>query len=245
VENKRDLILLVETATELCSVALSSNGKVITQKVSREPRSHTSVLSVLTSRLLKDSNVKTNELDAVAVSEGPGSYTGLRVGLSFAKGLCYALSKPLISVGTLDTIASIALENDKVKELIDNLGADNVIIVPMIDARRMEVYTACFSGKGKIISQVEPLVVTQDSFDSLLANKTLLFCGDGSPKVSSLLLSPNAKFIEIELLAHGMAKMAYDKYIKKTFEDLAYFQPFYLKDFIAGKPKKDILRPTL
>ena len=100
-------------------------------------------------------------------------------------------------------------------------------------------------GKGKIISQVEPLVVTQDSFDSLLANKTLLFCGDGSPKVSSLLLSPNAKFIEIELLAHGMAKMAYDKYIKKTFEDLAYFQPFYLKDFIAGKPKKDILRPTL
>ncbi|NCC45451.1 MAG: tRNA (adenosine(37)-N6)-threonylcarbamoyltransferase complex dimerization subunit type 1 TsaB [Bacteroidia bacterium] len=132
-ENKRDLILLVETATELCSVALSSNGKVIAQKVSREPRSHTSVLSVLTSGLLKDSNVKTNELDAVAVSEGPGSYTGLRVGLSFAKGLCYALSKPLISVGTLDTIASIALENDKVK---DNLA------VPSYDPRFKDIIPA-------------------------------------------------------------------------------------------------------
>lgn len=225
---KEPLILLVETATELCSVALSYGGEILGEEISREPRSHASLISVMTIKLMEKTGYTIPMCDAVAVSHGPGSYTGLRVGVSFAKGICYAVSKPLIAIGTLDIIAAMTAGT----YALDNSS----YIVPMIDARRMEVYTATYDSKGKRIKDVEALVVKEDSFDRLLESGELFFCGDGSIKVKPIIRHPNARFVEAEPLASNMSRIATQIYKTKKFEDLAYFEPFYLKEFIAGKP---------
>ena len=165
------------------------------------------------------------------MSEGPGSYTGLRVGVSCAKGLCYGANKPLIAVGTLDTIAQCAIDNG----LTDD---DTYLIVPMIDARRMEVYTASFNSKGEAISKTEAVILNEDSFKEELEKGKVLFTGNGAEKFKTLVNHPNAIFAEQLPHATGMRVIAAECLNKKEFKDAAYFEPFYLKDFVAGKPKK-------
>lgn len=246
-------ILLIETSTEVCSVSLCLGSSLIDQKISRVPRAHAGIISTITQELLDSNNISLEKCDAIAVSEGPGSYTGLRVGVSFAKGLCYGASKPLIGVGSLDLLASLAysaLINPTSIIPKDHLNPTSIIpkeslakatIVPMIDARRMEVYTANYSAKGKRLTPVEALVIDSESFSEQLDNGIVIFCGDGSPKISDVIRHPNAVFLNIEALSKGMIQTAIEKYDKGEFEDVAYFEPFYLKEFIAGVSKKNPL----
>ena len=226
-----NIILLLETATESCSVALSSGNKIIAEKYINEPKSHASLLAKYIQDILSENNITIQDCSAVAVSEGPGSYTGLRVGVSCAKGLCYGANKPLIGVGTLDTIAQCAIDNG----LTDN---DTYLIVPMIDARRMEVYTASFNSKGEAISKTEALILDENSFKDELEKGKVLFTGNGAEKFKTLTNHPNAIFAEQLPHASGMRIIASECLNKKEFKDSAYFEPFYLKDFVAGKPKK-------
>ena len=226
-----NIILLLETATESCSVALSSGNKIIAEKYINEPKSHASLLAKYTQDILVENNITIQDCSAVAVSEGPGSYTGLRVGVSCAKGLCYGANKPLIAVGTLDTIAQCAIDNG----LTDD---DTYLIVPMIDARRMEVYTASFNSKGEAISKTEAVILNEDSFKEELEKGKVLFTGNGAEKFKTLVNHPNAIFAEQLPHATGMRVIAAECLNKKEFKDAAYFEPFYLKDFVAGKPKK-------
>ncbi len=224
-----NIILLVETATESCSVALCSGDKLIAEKYINEPKSHATLLAKYIQDILQENNLSIHDCSAVAVSEGPGSYTGLRVGVSCAKGLCYGAQKPLIAVGTLDLIAQCA---------IDNKLAEPYLIVPMIDARRMEVYTATFNSKGEALTPTQALVLDENSFQKELESGIVLFTGNGAEKFKTLVNHPNAVFAEQLPHASGMRIIASDKLNKKEFKDVAYFEPFYLKDFVAGKPKK-------
>jgi len=235
-EKKAPIILLIETSTDVCSVALCSGNSLIGQKISHVPRAHAGIISVITQELLDSNNIPLEMCDAIAVSEGPGSYTGLRVGVSFAKGLCYGASKPLIAVGSLDLLASIA--SSKIIEK----KSKTAIIVPMIDARRMEVYTACYSIKGERLTPVKALVIDHESFSKQLEEGVVFFCGDGSTKVADVIKHPNAVFLNVEALAQGMITNAVEKHKNGKFEDVAYFEPFYLKDFIAGISKKNPLK---
>ena len=226
-----NIILLLETATESCSVALCSGDKIIAEKYINEPKSHASLLAKYTQDILVENNITIQDCSAVAVSEGPGSYTGLRVGVSCAKGLCYGANKPLIAVGTLDTIAQCTIDNG----LTDD---DTYLIVPMIDARRMEVYTASFNSKGEAISKTEAVILNENSFKEELEKGKVLFTGNGAEKFKTLVNHPNAIFAEQLPHASGMRVIAAECLNKKEFKDAAYFEPFYLKDFVAGKPKK-------
>ena len=222
-------ILLLETSTSTLSVALSAEGKVIAERVCTEPRQQASLAAPLVKEVLDDAGLSVADCDAVCVSKGPGSYTGLRVGVSTAKGLCFGAGIPLLSVGTLEILAnSVILSEAK------NLK----YIIPMIDARRMEVYTAVFSPEGKPLTEVEAKVIGPDSFAGELAEGPVLFIGDGALKCREVLTSPNAFFQEADPLASAMAPLAEAAWQEKRFEDLAYFEPFYLKDFIATVSKK-------
>ena len=222
-------ILLLETSTSTLSVALSADGKVIAERVCTEPRQQASLAAPLVKEVLDDAGLSVADCDAVCVSKGPGSYTGLRVGVSTAKGLCFGAGIPLLSVGTLEILTnSVILSEAK------NLK----YIIPMIDARRMEVYTAVFSPEGKPLTEVEAKVIGPDSFAGELAEGPVLFIGDGALKCREVLTSPNAFFQEADPLASAMAPLAEAAWQEKRFEDLAYFEPFYLKDFIATVSKK-------
>lgn len=251
---KAPTILLIETSTEVCSVALSIGNSLIDQKTSRDPRAHAGIISIITQELLTNNKITLEMCDAIAVSEGPGSYTGLRVGVSFAKGLCYGASKPLIAVSSLTLLASLAYT------AIAQNKIEACTIVPMIDARRMEVYTACYSATPernalaktlspmkalalvKALTPVEALIIDENSFATTLQEGLVVFCGNGSTKVADVIKHPNATFINIEALAQGMIPNAVEKYYNQEFEDVAYFEPFYLKDFIAGISKKNPLQ---
>ena len=246
-DKKAPTILLIETSTEVCSVALCSGNSLIDQKISRVPRAHAGIISIITQELLDNNHTSLEMCDAIAVSEGPGSYTGLRVGVSFSKGLCFGASKPLIAVGSLDLLASIAssiIIDNKIEAsiIVPKNKISAAIVVPMIDARRMEVYTACYSTKGERLTPVEALVIDPESFSKQLEEGVVYFCGDGSAKVSDVIKHPNAVFLTVEALAQGMVTNAVQKYENGTFEDVAYFEPFYLKDFIAGISKKNPLK---
>ncbi|MBO4756456.1 MAG: tRNA (adenosine(37)-N6)-threonylcarbamoyltransferase complex dimerization subunit type 1 TsaB [Bacteroidales bacterium] len=224
-------ILLLETSTSTLSVALSADGKVIAERVCTEPRQQASLAAPLVKEVLDDAGLSVADCDAVCVSKGPGSYTGLRVGVSTAKGLCFGAGIPLLSVGTLEILAnSVILSEAK------NLK----YIIPMIDARRMEVYTAVFSPEGKPLTEVEAKVIGPDSFAGELAEGPVLFIGDGALKCREVLTSPNAFFQEADPLASAMAPLAEAAWQEKRFEDLAYFEPFYLKDFIATVSRKKL-----
>lgn len=226
-------ILLIETATDSCSVALAQNGQVISEKYINEPKAHASVLGGYICDILEENSITMQDCSAVAVSKGPGSYTGLRVGVSCAKGLCYGASKPLISVCTLATIAQMALDNNLYT------GKGDFLVVPMIDARRMEVYTANFSSQGEQLTPVEAKILDQTSYAEELAAGPVLFTGNGAEKFKELVgNNPNAYFAPQHPHASGMRIIASAKLEKGEFEDNAYFEPFYLKDFVAGKPKK-------
>lgn len=227
-------IILIETSTPLCSTALVEDGKVVCERISDEPRAHASKTALFVSEMLSEKGLKVSDCDAVAVSKGPGSYTGLRVGVSTAKGLCFGAGIPMISVGTLDTLVWQALDGNMLPE-----GCR--YIIPMIDARRMEVYTGIFTPDGKQISPTVAQIIDADSFKDQLAEGPVLFIGDGADKCKDTLTSPNARFIQCCPKAASMTHPAIDALEAKRFEDVAYFEPFYLKEFITTVSKKKII----
>jgi tRNA threonylcarbamoyladenosine biosynthesis protein TsaB len=180
-------------------------------------------------------------MDAVAVSKGPGSYTGLRIGVSTAKGIAYALDLPLLSSGTLENMAQGAASHTEIQTLISDYG-NSLLLCPMLDARRMEVYSAFFTPALKLIRPVSADIVDADSFGDLLENKQVCFFGNGSEKCKQVLLHPHAHFVSgIHPSASHMIKPVLERYAANNFEDVAYFEPFYLKDFIATTPKKKVI----
>lgn len=227
-------IILIETSTSLCSTALAENGKVVCERISDEPRAHASKTALFVSEMLSEKGLKVSDCDAVAVSKGPGSYTGLRVGVSTAKGLCFGASIPMISIGTLNTLVWQALDGNMLPE-----GCR--YIIPMIDARRMEVYTGIFTPDGKQVSPTVAQIIDGNSFKDQLAEGPVLFIGDGADKCKDTLTSPNAHFIQCCPKAASMMHPALDALEAKQFEDVAYFEPFYLKEFITTVSKKKII----
>ena len=228
-------ILLVESATDTCSAALSDGDILLAQKVCRIARSHDTVLAPLIDGILKENGVKPADLAAVAVSEGPGSYMGLRIGVSLAKGIAYAAKTNLIGISTLAVIARCALEET---------GKKFTRIVPMIDAGRMEVYTAVFDSGCRQTEKTEAKILDENSFSELIKEGPVLFAGNGAPKFGRLLeeklgaLPENATVLPQAPMASGLRTDAAKALEEGKFADLAYFQPFYLKDFIPGKQKK-------
>jgi tRNA threonylcarbamoyladenosine biosynthesis protein TsaB len=228
-------ILNIETATALCSVALSVDGNVIALRETLEEKSHASMLTVFVEQLLKEKNLSISDLDAVAVGKGPGSYTGLRIGVSAAKGLCYGANIGLIAVNTLTVLFQSALLSLK-----GNFKED-ALFCPMIDARRMEVFTCLYNSAVIEMEPVSAKIIDVDSFRSWLDQNEIYFFGSGMEKCRSVINHNNARFIDdIYPHANALAQLAEIKYSKKEFEDIAYFEPFYLKDFIATVPKKRI-----
>ncbi len=221
------LILCIETATDSCSVCVADGQRVIAVKESHHSRSHASQLSVFIDELLKENQLQYASLDAIAVSCGPGSYTGLRIGAATAKGLCFALEKPLIAVPTLESMA----------HLFKNNAAGNAeYFCPMLDARRMEVYTALFNRELEYERPAEAVILEEDFLSDYLQHNNIQFFGSGSIKFKNICKSEHAHFAnDFNLSATGLVNLALHKYVQKQFEDIAYFEPFYLKDFAGIK----------
>lgn len=218
------MILCIETATTNCSVALGKKGKLLALKEDYSNNySHAERLHLFIQEILRENKVQTKDLTAIAVSKGPGSYTGLRIGVSAAKGLCFALDLPLISIPTLK---ALALQVKQEKE---------GFIIPLLDARRMEVYAAGFNSENRRVFDTRAEILTPDSFSKYLENASVAFVGNGVEKFRKICDHPNATFIEGKLpSAAEMVGLAEEKFQKKKFEDVAYFEPYYLKDFMAG-----------
>lgn len=225
-------IICIETATPVCSIALVSNGTVVGLKESDRKNSHAKMVGVFIQQLLSEAGLKASDLVAVAVSKGPGSYTGLRIGVSTAKGLCYALSIPLLAINTLRLMATgliTKLKNEKIK---------NTLFCPMIDAKRMEVYCAIYDSEGNEQLKTNAVIVDNNTFNNYLEKQKMIVFGDGAEKCKPVITHPNVEFVDdFRSSAAFMHTIAFQKYKDKTFEDVAYFEPFYLKDFIAGVPK--------
>ena len=248
-----DRIILIETSTALCSVALAENGEIKTYKESSAPKAHASLTAVFIQEMLDENGLTLADCDAVCVSKGPGSYTGLRVGVSTAKGLCFGSGKPLIAVGTLDTlVAQAQMAGHDGGNVIPNLIGDPRFIIPMIDARRMEVYAAVFSraisGEGadenttnyRQITETAPAIIDETSFAEYLEQGPCLFIGDGAGKCADVIKHPNAHFCQCQPKASAMLSPAMEALNEKRFEDVAYFEPFYLKEFVATVSKKKL-----
>jgi tRNA threonylcarbamoyladenosine biosynthesis protein TsaB len=233
------LILSLETSTKVCSVCLSNNDEIIAKRELFEANSHATHLTVFIQDIFSElSDYTLKDIDAVAVSSGPGSYTGLRIGVSVAKGLCYALKKPLIAITSLEALAHAAFNNAELMKTTNS----NTLFCPMIDARRMEVYTALFDADMKIQKNISAEIIDENSFQDVLSNHQIVFLGDGSEKCKETISHENAIFLEKTVpLASNMVKLASKKYANNQFEDIAYFEPFYLKDFVATTPKKKVL----
>jgi len=226
-------IILIETSTALCSTAICEDGKVIAYKESEEPRAQAAMTVPFIEENLRVCGLKPSDCDAVCVSMGPGSYTGLRVGVSTAKGLCFGTGLPLLALGTLDILREQAVEEAALPQ-----GCK--FIVPMVDARRMEVYCATFSTSGERLSETQPTVVDSESFADILAQGPVLFVGDGAQKCRGTLISDNAYFHQCYPKASAMAVLAEQAFREKQFKDVAYFEPFYLKQFIATVSSKKL-----
>lgn len=225
------LILCIETSTQVCSVALFNNHHLLGFSETSEKNAHSAVLTNFIADLMLSNNLQYADLDAVAVSSGPGSYTGLRIGVSVAKGLCYATSKPLIAVNTLRSIAGGVAKSIENKELVADY------IIPMIDARRMEVYHAVFTNSLRLIQDVKAEIIAETTFNTLEGK--LILCGDGALKCQEVFANQYNIQILTDKLASAklMGDEALSKFNQGVFADLAYFEPFYLKDFIAGLPR--------
>lgn len=221
-------ILMIETSTECCSVALSEGAQIVAARVNETPRQHASQLAPYIQEVLQEGGMSAADLDAVAVSEGPGSYTGLRVGVSTAKGLCFGAGKPLLGIDTLRILAAQA-------------EGDFDQVVAMIDARRMEVYAAPFDRFGNKLGETKAVILNADSFLQALETGTVLFLGTGVEKFQAICPHPNARFRTCFPLATAMLQPAREALKKKEFKDVAYFEPFYLKDFVAGISRKSVL----
>jgi tRNA threonylcarbamoyladenosine biosynthesis protein TsaB len=218
-------ILSIETATKNCSVGISKGGQaIICKEIATGSYSHAEKLHVFIEEILQESQLNFKDLQAVAVSRGPGSYTGLRIGVSAAKGLCFALDIPLIAIDTLAVLAA-------------QVNISEGTIIPMLDARRMEVYSAVFNPSHDIIREVEAEILTEDSYSN--SNETIYIAGDCQEKIKTVLNRKNFIFMDevIYPSAKEMSALAFAKFQQKDFEDVAYFEPFYLKDFLVAKPK--------
>ena len=237
------LILAIETGTDICSVALVRDGELVALRESDEERNHAKKIAVFVDELLRECGVAADELDAVAVSKGPGSYTGLRIGVSFAKGLCYGQNIPLVAVGSLDSLVAVARE-DYEAGIIDIENWDNAMLCPMIDARRMEVYTQLFNAEGVAQSDVEAKIIDEESFAAERASAyPLVIFGSGAKKCEETL--KGATLIDVVPSARGMARLAEQAFVEGKIEDVAYFEPFYLKDFVVGTAKKSLLERVM
>jgi len=223
------LILNIETATQVCSVGLADGENILSIRESHEKNIHAAKVTVFSEEVLLEAGKKMEDLDAIAVSMGPGSYTGLRIGVSAAKGFCYALDIPLIAIPTLQSMALGALLNT---------NDTNALYCPMIDARRMEVYTALFDPQNVEVRKTDALIIDETSFDEELKSNTIYFFGDGADKCKEVLTPKGMRFIDqVHPSTRSMAALSSMRFNGGQFEDLAYFEPYYLKDFIAGKPK--------
>jgi tRNA threonylcarbamoyladenosine biosynthesis protein TsaB len=223
------LILQIETATQVCSAALSENGKTIAVKELQANNIHAGSLTLFIQEVMTSTGYSYSDLDAVAVSKGPGSYTGLRIGVSTAKGLCFALDKPLIAIGTLGMMAKGFLKA--------NPSSDG-LICPMIDARRMEVFTALFDSSLTAVENVSAKIINEESFLDKLTQSQITFIGDGAEKCKEAISHPNALFSTVNFnSAANMSALSFETFLEGNFEDLAYFEPFYLKDFVFTTPK--------
>ena len=270
-------IILIETSTALCSTALAENGAIVSYRESSAPKAHASLTAVFVQEMLSERGLSLSDCDAVCVSMGPGSYTGLRVGVSTAKGLCFGSGKPLLAVGTLDTLVAqaedvlaegsdvipspssiilsehdvipspssvIPSEHDVIPSEHDVIpseveGSPYRFIIPMIDARRMEVYTAVFEN-GHQITGTAPAIIDENSFADYLAQGPCLFIGDGAGKCADVIKHPNARFCQCQPKASAMLEPALAALHAGNFQDVAYFEPFYLKEFVATVSKKKL-----
>jgi tRNA threonylcarbamoyladenosine biosynthesis protein TsaB len=228
--------LLIETSTDACSAAIAEGGKIIASEYIQEYKSHARLLVPMVEKLLKKASISLSECSAVAVSEGPGSYTGLRVGVSSAKGLCYGAGIPLLGIPTLDILAQMGIEKT---------NTANSVIVPMLDARRMEVYCASYDHLGRRISDIKAEILDENSFENLFAQyDQVIFIGDGAEKFKVCLdeaKKGKSTIIGCRPDARYMVMPAIEAYKKEEFKDIAYFEPFYLKDFVAGVSKKSLI----
>jgi len=218
-------ILCLETATEVCSVAIAVDGKIIDFRETSDQNSHSEKITLFIEELLRANSFALNDINAIAISMGPGSYTGLRIGTSTAKGICYALDIPLIALSTLEIIANGALKEST---------STQSLIMPMIDARRMEVYMALFDSKLNVVEATKAQVMDAD-FCKSIPSQQLVLCGNGVEKCTELFKDyANVVFAHSSSSARFMGDLAMEKYTKSQFEDVAYFEPYYLKDFIAA-----------
>ena len=232
-------IILIETSTALCSVALAENGTITAYRESSAAKAHASLTAVFVQEVLAERGVTLADCDAVCVSMGPGSYTGLRVGVSTAKGLCFGSGKPLLAVGTLDTLVAQAAST----------ATEYRYIVPMIDARRMEVYAAVFKiattpeesrNDVEQLTETAPAIIDENSFAEYLEQGHVLFIGDGAGKCADVIKHPNAHFCQCHPKASSMLQPALEAYRRQDFKVIAYFEPFYLKEFVATVSKKKL-----
>jgi tRNA threonylcarbamoyladenosine biosynthesis protein TsaB len=223
------IILNIETATKSCSVSIAQNGRSLALKeLNNGNYSHAEVLHPFIMAILKETNLTPKNIDAVAVSKGPGSYTGLRIGVSAAKGLCFALHKPLISIETLTSLSHA-------------ISIDKGFVVPMLDARRMEVYAAVYNENNEQIRSIKAEIIDKNSFAEFLENSKVYFLGDGAHKCKEIITHKNAVFLDDKFpSAKEMSLLSYDKFKISDFENVAYFEPFYLKDFVVIPEKKKI-----
>lgn len=231
------LILNIDTAVETASVCLANNGTMIAFEQSVEQKNHASFLQPAIQKVLLESSININELDAIAVTNGPGSYTGLRVGLASAKGICYALNKPLITLNTLEVMAWASIEN--VQQHTSSIEADlPQLFCPMIDARRMEVFTATYNEALECVSPTTPLILNEQSFENELNKNIMIFSGNGSHKLKNILKNTNAIFVNELHSSASMISIALNKFNSKSFTSLAYSEPYYGKEFYSPASKK-------
>ena len=232
------LILAIETGTDICSVGIAKDGELLSLRESDEGRDHARKVSVFVDELLRETDIAPDELDAVAVGKGPGSYTGLRIGVSFAKGLCYGLQKPLVAVGSLDALAEVAREDYEAGILaVDDWS--NALLCPMVDARRMEVYAQVFDAEGRPQSEVSAEVVDAGSFAAFRGQgRPFVIFGSGARKCAGIL--SGAVCVEVPPSARGLARLAQQALDEGRTEDIAYFEPFYLKDFVVTTSRKKL-----
>ena len=223
------IILNIETATKNCSVCIAKNGEVLAiRELNDGNYSHAEKLHPFIQELLSEAKITSKQIDAVAVSKGPGSYTGLRIGVSAAKGICFAISKPLIAIDTLKSLAC-------------SISIDEGCVIPMLDARRMEVYSAVYNSKNEQIRAIKAEIIDAHSFKEELLKGKVYFLGDGAAKCKNIITHDNAIFVDDKFPStKEMVKLSYHKYEKNDIEDVAYFEPFYLKDFIVIPEKKKV-----
>lgn len=235
------LLLHIETSTAVCSVGLGKDGELLALKETKEGMKHASHLTVFIQNILKENGFTTSDLDGIAISMGPGSYTGLRIGVSTAKGICYGAELPLIAISTLQAMTKPLLANENIQSQLKN--PEKAYYCPMIDARRMEVFTAFYNHKNELVKDISADIIDEHSYENELSKREIVFFGDGASKCKGTIENKNGIFLDdVTPTAAGMIELAEAKFKKEEFEDVAYFEPFYLKDFVATTPKKNIFK---